>query len=91
MKDCHRIFRFFVVTLTIGHRGPAEHVRFHVYHTAAGYRGRRGNFQIFRFENQVGRVGELDNFSRHKTQLFVVVKHSVHVFDPNGVDGPVEH
>lgn len=32
----------------------------------------------------------LDYFAAHQTQLFVVVEHRVHVFDPHGVNWAVE-
>ena len=54
------------------------------------HRSRRGHLQIHRLKHEVGCWGQLDDLTRHEAQLLVVVKHCVHVLDPDGVDWPVK-
>ena len=46
---------------------------------------------FFRFSSSSGYLGQFDDFSAAQTELLVVVKNSVHVLDPDGVNGTVEH
>mmetsp|Transcript_11712 Transcript_11712/g.17848 ORF Transcript_11712/g.17848 Transcript_11712/m.17848 type:complete len:936 (+) Transcript_11712:4723-7530(+) len=65
--------------------------RLHVHHTAARHRGGRGSLQIFDLEHHSHAVGQSDDLSGVEAELLVVIEHSVHVLDPNGVDGAVEN
>ena len=55
------------------------------------HRGRRGDSQIHRFEYQVGRVGKLNDLTTHQTQLLIVIKHSVHVLNPDSIHRSVKY
>ena len=54
------------------------------------YRSRRGDLQVHGLKDEVGGGGELYDLSTHQTQLLVVVQHSVHVLDPDGIHRPIE-
>jgi hypothetical protein len=46
--------------------------------------------QVFDLEHD-GHCGlKLDDLARVKTELLVIVEHSVHVLNPNGIDWPIE-
>lgn len=55
------------------------------------YRSRRCDFKVHRFKDEIRRRRQLNNFAAHQTQFLVVVKNSVHVLDPNGIDGTVKY
>ena len=48
------------------------------------------NLEILNFEEHVQSRRKLDSFGIGKTKSFVIVQHSVHVFDPNRVHWAVE-
>eukprot|EP00959_Pyramimonas_sp_CCMP1952_P217802 4555116-Pyramimonas_sp.AAC.1 len=63
----------------------------HVHHAAAGHGRRRGHRQIGHLEDHVHEALHGDDLPTVETQLLVVVQHGVHVLDPDGVHGSVEH
>mmetsp|Transcript_13850 Transcript_13850/g.49705 ORF Transcript_13850/g.49705 Transcript_13850/m.49705 type:complete len:401 (+) Transcript_13850:634-1836(+) len=73
------------------HRPPAEQRGLDVDHPAPrdGGGGRHG--QVRDFEDHVHEPLHRDDLAAVQTQLLVVVEHRVHVFDPNRVDGAVQH
>ena len=48
------------------------------------------SLQIHGLEDEIGGLRQLDNFSRHETELLVVVKHGIHVLNPDGINGAIE-
>lgn len=54
------------------------------------YSSRGGYFQIHGFKHKIGGVGQLDDLSTHQTQLLVVIQHSVHVLNPDGIHRAVK-
>ena len=50
----------------------------------------RSLWEIHGLEDETHDVGHLDDLAAHQTQLLVVVQHSVHVLDPQSVDGAVK-
>ena len=56
----------------------------------ATYRGGRGHLQVHGLEHEVGGGGQLDDLATHQAELPVVVQHSVHVLNPDGVHRPVK-
>ena len=69
----------------------ADRARLHVNHTAAGHSGRRSDRQVLYFEHHCHVVGERDDLSGVKAELLIVVEHSVHGLNPEGIDGAIEH
>lgn len=55
------------------------------------YRSWRGDSKIHRFEYQVGGVSELNNLTAHQTKFFIVIQHSVHVFNPDRINRSVKY
>ena len=54
------------------------------------YRSRRGDLKVHRLKDEVGGGGELYDLYTHQTLFLVVVQHSVHVLDPDGIHRPIE-
>ena len=50
----------------------------------------RSLWEIHGLKDEAHDVGHLDDLAAHQTQLLVVVQHSVHVLDPQRVDGAVK-
>ena len=59
-------------------------------HTTTRDGSRRGLSQILDLEHDGHRRLELDNSTRRQAKLLIVIEHSVHVFDPNSIDGTIE-
>lgn len=57
----------------------------HAAKVAVPYGGRWSSFQVHWLEDQVRRRRQLNNLSTHQAQFLVVIKHSVHVLDPDGI------
>ncbi|RUS72455.1 hypothetical protein EGW08_019787, partial [Elysia chlorotica] len=76
-------------------RVDAQHGGAHVHHSTAAHGGRRGYCQIGHLKHhsaaQCTYIRELDNLAAAEAELLVVVQHGVHVLDPDGVHGPIEH
>ena len=53
-------------------------------------RSRRGHLQIHGFKHEVGGGCQLDDLTAHQTQFLVVIQHSVHVLNPDGIHGTVK-
>jgi len=69
---------------------PVETLRIHVEDAASADGGRRGWLDVAGLEDQVGLGWQANDLSAHQAQLLILVKHSVHVFDPLRVHGAVE-
>mmetsp|Transcript_116650 Transcript_116650/g.161923 ORF Transcript_116650/g.161923 Transcript_116650/m.161923 type:complete len:212 (+) Transcript_116650:1266-1901(+) len=65
-------------------------MRLHINHTTTRYSSWRGNSKIHRLEDHVHIGRHLNDFTTHKTQLFIVIKHSVHIFNPDGIDRTIK-
>lgn len=46
--------------------------------------------EIFDFEHHCHCRLQLNDLTRVEAELFVIIKYSVHVFNPNGIDGAIE-
>ena len=68
------------------HRG-----RLHVNHAASRNRRRGRHRQVLNLEHHRHRRAHLNDLARDEAQLLVIVQHGVHVLDPDGVHGAVEH
>ena len=55
------------------------------------YRGWRGDLQIHWFENQIGCGCKLNNFTTIETQFSVIIKYSVHILNPNRINGTIKY
>jgi len=84
-------FLWHCVHVTVDEWLPAKLIRFNVNHTTARYSGRGGLLQVRCFEHHTHRTTHLNDFTRHQTQLFIVVKYRVHVLNPHGVNGTVKN
>ena len=60
-------------------------------HAAARDGRGRGDGEVLDLEHDAVRLGERDDLARVEAELLIVVEHCVHVLDPDGVDGAVEH
>jgi hypothetical protein len=60
-------------------------------HTTSGDSGRRSEGQIIDLEHHSHDVGKLDNSSRVKAELLIIVQDGVHVLNPHCVDGAIKH
>eukprot|EP00976_Prorocentrum_cordatum_P087389 1186881-Prorocentrum_minimum.AAC.1 len=58
---------------------------------APGDGGGRGDSQVGALKDHAHGGGHLDDLAVHEAELLVVVQHGVHVLNPDGVHGPVEH
>jgi len=65
-------------------------VRLHVDHTAAGDSSRRSDSKIHWLEDHIHILAHLNDLTAHEAELLVIVKHSVHVLDPNGIDWAIK-
>lgn len=65
---------------------PAKMFWLHVHHTTAGDSGWGGDLQVIDFEHHSAGLGHLNSLTVVKTQHLVVVKHSVHVLNPESID-----
>jgi hypothetical protein len=61
-----------------------------VDHTATRDSSGRGYSQVIDFEHHRASFGHLDALTIVKTQHLVVIKHSVHVLNPESIDGAVK-
>mmetsp|Transcript_3151 Transcript_3151/g.13663 ORF Transcript_3151/g.13663 Transcript_3151/m.13663 type:complete len:966 (+) Transcript_3151:6936-9833(+) len=68
------------------HRG-----RLHVNHATSRNRRRGRHRQVLNLEDHVHQALHGDDLARVEAQLLVIVQHGVHVLDPDGVHGAVEH
>jgi hypothetical protein len=71
--------------------GVAELLGFHEDHAATGNSGWGSLGKILDLEHHSHSGLQLDNLTGVKAELLVIVKHSVHVLNPNSIDGAVEH
>ncbi len=63
-------------------RAPPERLGLHEDHAAPRDGGRRRDREVLDLKHHRHRVAELDDLRVGQTELLVVVKHSVHVFNP---------
>ena len=73
------------------HRSPTQQRRLHVHHAAPRHRRRGRHRQVLNLEDHVHQALHGDDLARVEAQLLVIVQHGVHVLDPDGVHGAVEH
>ena len=69
----------------------AKRLGLHVDHATPRDSRRRSYCEIFRFEHHRHHVAEGHDLARREAELLVIIKYSIHVLDPDRVDGPVEH
>eukprot|EP00968_Pinguiococcus_pyrenoidosus_P027389 scaffold7375_cov268-Pinguiococcus_pyrenoidosus.AAC.39 len=75
----------------VAHRRPAEVARLAEDHSHSRHRRWRRLLQVLGLKHHRHGVAHLDDLAAHEAQLLVVVQHGVHVLDPHGIHGPVEH
>jgi hypothetical protein len=61
-----------------------------VNHTATRHSGRGSDSKVLDFKHHCHLVSQVDDLARVKAKLFVVVQHSVHVFNPKSIDWPIK-
>mmetsp|Transcript_35153 Transcript_35153/g.59176 ORF Transcript_35153/g.59176 Transcript_35153/m.59176 type:complete len:211 (-) Transcript_35153:681-1313(-) len=66
-------------------------MRLQVHHAAARDGRRGGHREVVHLEDHVHVGAHGDDLGVGQAQLLVVVQHRVHVLDPDGIHGPVEH
>jgi len=71
-------------------RLPAKVDGLEVNHTATGDRSGRGNLQVIDLEHHSASVGHSDTLTVIQTKHLVVIKHSVHVLNPESIHRAVE-
>lgn len=96
LKSVHNVFvgghmGWNCVEPRVDQRLERQRFGLHIHHTASRNGSGRSNSQIFDFKHHGHARGQLNDLTRIQTQLLVVVKHCVHVFDPEGIHRAVEH
>ena len=70
---------------------PSQEAWLHVNHATPTHGGWTGDGKIRDLEDHVHQASHGDDFSRVQAKLLVVVQDSVHVLNPNCINGTIEH
>ena len=66
-------------------------MRLHIDHAASRDCSWRGDCKIHGLKDHIHIFSHLNDFTGHKAELFIIIKHSVHVLDPNSIDGAIKY
>lgn len=71
-------------------RTPPQLMGLQVHHTTTAYSCRGGNCKIHHLKNHVHLGTHGDDLSTVQAQFLIVIKHRVHVFDPDGINRAIQ-
>ena len=76
---------------TVQKNSPAHRFRLHIDHTTSRNSCRRSGLKIHRLKDKIHRSTHGNNLTRVKTKFFIIIKHSIHIFNPNSINRPIEN